>query len=81
MSSVHKPVVHYMGRADIIETHSQGIPYTYASLYALDHPKLGRGTVRTSVILRKSNRGIIETMNTIYEPVLEVATDEFNSVD
>lgn len=77
-----KPRVKYMGRPDIVmtETHD-GQPYRYANLYALNHPKLGSRNVRTSVILWMTDCGIIETMNTIYEPTLEIFDDETSCVD
>ena len=63
-----KPVVFYRGSAEI--TH-MGEGQRYAVLYALNHPKLGRGSVRTSLIENMSDCGIIETLNTIYQPVDE----------
>lgn len=63
-----KPVVFYRGAAMI--THmKEGM--RYANLYALNHPRLGRTDVRTSLIVHMSDGGIIETLNTIYEPVNE----------
>lgn len=63
-----KPVVFYRGNAQIIHL-EEGM--RYANLYALNHPKLGRGNVRTSLIEYMTDGGIIETLNTIYEPVDE----------
>lgn len=77
-----KPRVKYMGRPDIcIATTHDGLGYRYANLYAFNHPKLGTRNIRTSVILWMTDCGIIETMNTIYEPTLEIPNDETNCVD
>lgn len=63
-----KPVVFYRGTPQIIHI---GDGQRYANLYALNHPKLGRTDVRTSLIVNMSDGGIIETLNTFYEPVNE----------
>lgn len=78
----NKPRVKYMGHADIViaTTHDGGI-YRYANLYAINHPKLGTRDVRTSVILWVTDDGVIETMNTIYEPTLEMPNDDTSCVD
>lgn len=59
-----KPTVHYdpavSGKAHL------GLP---AFLYALDHPRLGAGPIRTSVVIDLCiETGRIETMNTVYLP-------------
>lgn len=64
----HKPVVFYRGTAQIIHV---GDGQRHANLYALNHPRLGCTDVRTSLIVHMSDGGIIETLNTIYEPVNE----------
>lgn len=63
-----KPVVFYRGNAQIMHVDDGK---RYANLYALNHPKLGRGNVRTSLIEYITDGGIIETLNTVYQPVDE----------
>jgi hypothetical protein len=60
-----KPTVHFNGEAMFMQAYDSSY---YASVFALDHPKLGRGWVRTSRIVSKSGDGSFETMNTIYVP-------------
>lgn len=38
-------------------------------VYALNHPKLGEGQVRTSQVMDIYDDGSFETMNTIYIPM------------
>lgn len=64
----HKPEVFYRGTPQIIHI---GDGQRYAKLYALNHPRLGRTDVRTSLILNMSDEGVIETLNTFYVPVNE----------
>lgn len=40
----------------------------YARIYGLDHPILGAGDLRTSIVLKKHDDGSFETMNTLYVP-------------
>jgi hypothetical protein len=40
----------------------------YARVYGLDHPILGKGDLRTSIVLKKHDDGSFETMNTLYVP-------------
>lgn len=61
----NKPIVMYTGDALVYPT-SYG---DCARLYALDHPKLGRGIVRTSLVKDVKSNGTIETLNTIYVKV------------
>ena len=72
MTESSKPVVFYRGKPDIfVSIDKDGNEIRFASLYALNHPKLGRTTVRTSLIKYITDDGIIETLNTIYQPVNE----------
>lgn len=60
-----KPVVQFKDDAQFISIED----YEYARVYAMDHPKLGMGPVRTSIIVQKFDDGSFETMNTIYRPL------------
>ena len=56
-----KPIVFYSGDPSFRATeHGE-----YAVVYALNHPRLGQQTVRTSLVLSKEDNGF-ETMNTLY---------------
>lgn len=44
---------------------------TLAWVYALNHPRLGRRTIRTSVVIKQHQNGDFETLNTIYKKVLD----------
>ena len=59
-----KPIVHFRGNANFITVGDKSI----ANIYALDHPKLPRGEVWTSIILNKNEDGSFETLNTLYKP-------------
>jgi hypothetical protein len=56
-----KPVVFYSGEPNFRST-SEG---EYALVFALNHPRLGRQSVRTSLVLSKQDNGF-ETLNTLY---------------
>ena len=61
-----KPIIRYTGKPRFFD---EGI-YEYARVYGLNHPKLGEGDVRTSMILSKDKNGTtFETMNSIYKKV------------
>ena len=60
-----KQEVKFAGTADFFEWPTGD---KVASVYALDHPRLGRGTVRTSAVLKINEDGSFETLNTIYTP-------------
>ena len=61
-----KPIIKYTGKPRFFD---EGI-YEYARVYGLNHPKLGEGDVRTSMILSKDKNGTtFETMNSIYKKV------------
>jgi hypothetical protein len=47
----------------------QTIPY--ACVYVLDHPKLGRGTITTSIVVKQYKNGNFDTLNTKYKKVLD----------
>ncbi len=63
-----KPVVFFTGQAQFIDW-----PYKkdvqVASVYALNHPKLGETRVRTSQVMEIYDDGSFETMNTMYIPM------------
>lgn len=63
-----KPVVHFIAEADFEPYYYDGKTYEVAYVYALDHPKLGKGPVRTSTIVEKFDDGSFETCNTLYKP-------------
>jgi hypothetical protein len=64
-----KPVVHFRGNARFFSgTTDNGDEFEFARVYALDHPRLGKTDVRTSVIVQKFDDGSFETLNTIYKP-------------
>lgn len=66
-SSAPKPVVFFTGKARFVDW-----PYKkdcqVASVYALNHPKLGECLVRTSQVMEIFDDGSFETMNTMYIP-------------
>lgn len=71
MSESQKPVVHFAGTASFhIAPYPKedGGEWTYARVYALDHPLLGRDIVRTSEVLKINDDGSFETRNTLYVP-------------
>lgn len=43
------------------------LTYEVAHIYALNHPKLGHGYVRTSMVIKKYKNGNFETLNTLYK--------------
>lgn len=56
-----KPIVFYSGEPTFhISEHGE-----YASVYALNHPRLGQQRVTTSIVLSKQDNGF-ETLNTLY---------------
>jgi hypothetical protein len=59
-----KPVVYFMGEPEYNTDLFPG--HEVAIVYALNHPKLGKGKVRTSSILNHFDGGF-ETMNTVYK--------------
>lgn len=73
-----KPIVTFVGEAKFFEstiTDVQKELYNYDSneiiqavVYGLDHPRLGRDKITTSIVLCKFDDGSFETLNTIYKP-------------
>jgi|APGre2960657404_1045060.scaffolds.fasta_scaffold142486_2 hypothetical protein len=66
-----KPVVCFGGDPYFysIET-AEGEVVEVASVYAFNHPKLGTGAIRTSVVIKKDDNGF-ETLNTVYERAIK----------
>jgi hypothetical protein len=74
-----KPIVRFAGKANFYAVElapmhqktygqyadEQGL-VEYARVYGLDHPILGKGDIRTSIVLKKHDDGSFETMNTLY---------------
>lgn len=67
-----KPVVHFVGEPSFIETEYKNGEYVYANVMALNHPSLGNGMVRTSIIVKKNKDGSFETLNSVYVPVKDL---------
>jgi hypothetical protein len=49
--------------------------YDTAEVYGLDHPILGRGTLNTSIVVKKNDDGSFETLNTLYVPDTKEVND------
>lgn len=67
-----KPTVRFRkgtGTRTLYRYPSRGDYVIYEGIYALDHPILGEGYVRTSVVLKEFQDGSFETLNTWYFPV------------
>jgi hypothetical protein len=61
-----KPVVRFLLPAQFFPSWtSEG--EEQAEIYALDHPRLGRGRVFTTNVLKKFEDGSFETLNTMYK--------------
>ena len=71
----NKPVVHFSRHGGYACRFDDG---QYASVFAEDHPRLGREWVITSLVVKKNEDGSFETMNTIYVPVKEESDDTTN---
>lgn len=56
-----KPIVFYSGEPIFYMLEDK----EYAKVFALNHPRLGRQLVRTSIVLSKQDNGF-ETLNTLY---------------
>ena len=73
-----KPIVSFTGEAEFFsvfirdedkeELELDTNEVIVAGVYAINHPKLGRDRVRTSVVIYKFDDGSFETLNTIYKP-------------
>lgn len=66
-----KPIVHFRGEVSFHYGEWEGIEWQYARVWALDHPVLGEGDVRTSQIIHRFEDGSFETRNTIYKPEVQ----------
>lgn len=66
--ATEKPVVHFSGAATFWGWELADGTAEVASVYALDHPRLGQQVVRTSEVIKKFDDGSFETLNTIYKP-------------
>ena len=51
--------------------YATGTNITLAWVYALNHPRLGRQNVRTSVVTKRYKNGNFDTLNTQYKKVLD----------
>jgi len=63
-----KQVVFFSGKPTFYDWDIDSQKVTIAYVYALNHPRLGRQSVRTSQVIEKFNDGSFETLNTIYLP-------------
>lgn len=63
-----KPKVGFIGVAQFQDT-AHGKPIAW--VLGVDHPHLGAGYIRTSLILNIFDDGSFETLNTLYVPVKE----------
>lgn len=71
IKSEDKPIVHFVGEPRFIVApypKEDGGEWTYARVYGLDHPILGRDSIRTSEVLKINDDGSFETRNTRYVP-------------
>jgi hypothetical protein len=73
-----KPIVQFLPPATFYDYHSELTEKTYelARVYALDHPRLGQGDIRTSIILKHNEDGSFETLNTHYAPAKIESSDQ-----
>lgn len=62
-----KPVVFFIGKPKFFDW-AYKKDCQVASVYALNHPKLGERIVRTSQVMEIYDDGSFETMNTMYIP-------------
>lgn len=63
-----KPVVHFIGKPLFETWELEAGPIEVAHVHGLDHPRIGKGPIRTSRVLRKFADGSFETLNTNYKP-------------
>lgn len=61
---MNKPTVLFVGDAKFYMVGEEEV----ASVYGLNHPRLGMGFIDTSVVIKKHPNGSFETLNTLYEP-------------
>lgn len=67
-NSQEKPVVHFVGEPLFETWELESGPIEVAHVYGLNHPRIGKGAIRTSRVLQKFDDGSFETLNTIYKP-------------
>ena len=65
-----KPVVYFAGDPYFYFVETVDGEVEVAKVYGLNHPKLGTGVIRTSVVVKKNDNGF-ETLNTIYEQAIK----------
>lgn len=69
-----KPRVHFLPPAQFFKLeHPDHGEITLARVYATDHPRLGKGDIRTSIVQHINDDGSFETMNTVYVPAWQDA--------
>lgn len=71
-----KPVVHFIGDVSFHSYDDEDGTFTSAVVFGIDHPKLPRGIIRTSDVIKKYPDGSFETLNTFYKPVDEIQNPE-----
>lgn len=80
----NKPTVKFLGTATF---YAVDLPSTYqeeyskytnsegrveqARVFGLDHPRLGKDVIHTSIVVKKNDDGSFETLNTLYVPFKE----------
>ena len=65
-----KPVVYFTGEPVFYFMETEDSEVEVAKVYGFDHPTLGTGVIRTSVVVKKNDNGF-ETLNTIYEQAIK----------
>lgn len=65
-----KPVVYFTGEPVFYFLETEDSEVEMAKVYGFDHPTLGTGVIRTSVVVKKNDNGF-ETLNTIYEQAIK----------
>ena len=65
-----KPVVCFAGDPYFYFIETEDGEVEVAKVYGLNHPKLGTGVIRTSIVVKKNDNGF-ETLNTIYERAIK----------
>lgn len=75
-----KPIVSFSGPARFMVAPypdpATGKEWTFARVYALNHPHLGCDIVRTSEVIKQNDDGSFETRNTRYVPASHIDADE-----
>jgi len=76
-----KKIVNFLGDADFfswegevpedLQKHTVDGKLILAWVKATNHPKLGYGNVRTSVVVKRYKNGNFDTLNTQYKKVLD----------